>query len=307
MLISQLWRFIGQDNMKKIFKIVFVIAILALYGNAHAGDISIVRALPKGSSINVGDEALFQINILSQNKNYNAIEGELYVSDNLEIKNVITGNSIITIWLENPTSYEGNIVKFSGIVPAGYIGAEGQVFSIVARAKDKGSAAVSLKHLNLFLNDGQGTSESVTEKDISVSILPADPKNSPYLITFDDKNPPEDFKATLVKDPNLYGGKYTIVWNAQDKGSGIESYDVLEGRKVFKQSMSPYILENQRLSAKIYVRAYDNAGNEVVTNVDLPGRFCTGVRCFGPADLFFFIVILSALYIFLWHRKKRNI
>ena len=72
----------------------------------------------------------------------------------------------------------------------------------------------------------------------------------------------------IVSDPTIFGGKHFLVFATQDKGSGIDHYEV---REVwwgwFRIAESPYLLQNQRLDTKITLKAIDKNGNERTSTV----------------------------------------
>ena len=78
-----------------------------------------------------------------------------------------------------------------------------------------------------------------------------------------DTEPPEDFTPAIVNDPNVFDGKYFLVFATQDKGTGVDHYEVREGRwGWFREAESPYLLKQQKISRDVYVKAVDSAGNE---------------------------------------------
>jgi hypothetical protein len=291
--------------MYKFTKIFFFLFFLLFSRSLFASNIDLEKLLPAGAEIYAGDEILVNLSLASGGKVQNALEGILSVSDNVEILNAITGNSIVSIWLENPSNFTGQNINFSGIIPAGYNNESGQIFSVVLRAKAAGTAKVSLSGGNTFLNDGLGTKTSVPDRTFSLNIKKATEGREPYKISVKDINPPENFKIELLKDPNLFEGKWVILWGAQDKGSGIASYNVVEGRKVFKQVSSPYPLENQRLNEKIYVKAYDHEGNIRVAELTPVGKVCLGVKCFGWSQIVILLIIII-VSVYLWRKQKKS-
>jgi len=76
-----------------------------------------------------------------------------------------------------------------------------------------------------------------------------------------DATSPEAFRLETGRDPSLFEGKYFLSFATQDKMSGIDYYEIKEGKRDFKKATSPYLLEDQSLGKKIIVRAYDKAGN----------------------------------------------
>lgn len=292
--------------MKYIYKTIFIFSLLVSTRYVFAGDISLGKLLPATSDIKVGDEVLVELSLISHGTEYNAIEGSLVVPEIFEISKVITGNSLVSVWLDNPSDVDDNTITFSGIAPAGYNREIGPIFSLVLSSKSPGRGVMYLKNARIYKNDGLGTKEDIVEKSFGLSVRTAEVDESPYLVSVKDETPPEEFAVELVRDSGLYDGRYTIVWSAVDKGSGIKSYDVVEGRHVFKQVKSPYVLEKQSLSGKIYVKAYDYEGNIRSVSLVPPGRFCVGDSCFGKAHIFAFGLVVVAIIYVLWKKKKRS-
>jgi len=80
--------------------------------------------------------------------------------------------------------------------------------------------------------------------------------------TLEDNVGPEPFAVSVNREKSLFNNKYFIVFNTQDKDSGIARYEVKEGEGEFILAESPYLLKNQRLGQEITVRAVDHGGNE---------------------------------------------
>jgi len=77
-----------------------------------------------------------------------------------------------------------------------------------------------------------------------------------------DITPPEEFKPEIGQDLMVSEGKYFLSFFTTDKTSGLNYFEVKEGRRDFKRTESPYLLEDQSLRSKISVKAVDRAGNE---------------------------------------------
>ncbi len=81
-----------------------------------------------------------------------------------------------------------------------------------------------------------------------------------------DATPPGEFEPQIAE---IEGKKY-LVFVTDDKTSGIEHYEVKEGKRDFKRAMSPYLLEDQSLRSRISVKAADKAGNERTAEIVPP-------------------------------------
>lgn len=291
--------------MKEILKTALALSIFLFASPVLGANLSIQKSLPSNNDLKVGDEILLNLTMSSDGAEHNAIEGSLKIPPIFEVKGVVTGDSFVTIWLEDPSNFKDNVINFSGITPAGYNKETGLVFSVILKALAQGGGNITSDKVILYKNDGLGTSESLASTEFPLRIRGAIDGEAPYLIGVQDTTPPEDFKIELIKRNELFGGKSVIIWSTRDLGSGIKSYDVFEGRKVFKQVTSPYVLENQHLNGKIKVIAYDQEKNTRVVSLVPPGRVCLGVDCFSRTQSVFVLVVITILTFILWRKSRK--
>jgi len=73
-----------------------------------------------------------------------------------------------------------------------------------------------------------------------------------------DTSLPEEFELEFTE----IEGKNYLVFITKDKTSGVEYYEVKEGKGSFAKAISPYLLKDQNLRSAIEVRAIDGAGNK---------------------------------------------
>jgi hypothetical protein len=81
-----------------------------------------------------------------------------------------------------------------------------------------------------------------------------------------DDELPEAFTPQIVRDPDMFGGAWALIFATEDKGSGLDYMAVKEGWfGTYVQTESPYELQHQNLDKKIYVKAVDKNGNTRTT------------------------------------------
>lgn len=183
----------------------------------------------------------------------NALEGSVIFPDSVYIDTVSTGSSVISMWVVSPT-IDGHTISFSGITPGGFSGTHA-IFSIVGNFTADDIVRTRFAPVTALKNDGLGTQGAA---ELRIALTPA---------KFDTE-PPEIFTPVIAHDPNIFDGKYFLVFSTQDKSSGIVRYEIREGWwELFHEAMSPYLLKKQELTTDIYVKAIDNAGNERVAVV----------------------------------------
>ncbi len=214
----------------------------------------------------VGQQLEIGVFLNAESENINAIEGKVvFPADLLDVKEMRDGNSIINFWVDKPridTNINTNKheIIFAGITPGGYSGEKGLIFSVIFRAKKEGEALIEISGVKALLGDSRGTETKTASKNLLVSIR--DDISVPSWMSPRDIEPPESFKPEVARDPAIFDGKWFLVFATQDKGSGLDRYEIREGFwGEFRPAQSPYLLQNQNLDKKIFVKAVDKSGN----------------------------------------------
>lgn len=219
----------------------------------------------------------------------------LYPSDWMNASAVSKGESLMTLWPDEPSvDREHGRVFLSGGIPAGYCGrVQGDpgktnilariIFSIpgnmIGGKVATGEIPLPIvfgSSTKVLLNDGFGTPATLSLKNAEYrrTLTSQGMKNEWLDLVHADNIPPDLFTIAVDHDAHAFDGKNFIVFSAVDKQSGIHHYEVMEddpmnlgfeyGKKVkssFIVVTSPYVLTDQTLQSRIIVRAYDHAGN----------------------------------------------
>ncbi len=246
----------------------------------------------------VGEENCVNLSVDTQDDTINAIGGRIKILQGiLDVRRIETGSSVITLWIDKPRK-DGNNIQFSGIVPGGFEGKEGKILSFCVIPQQEGKVEFITENIQAYLNDGSGKVIEVTEASLT-SFVSSGPKKLNSLID-QDIDPPEDFDLIVTREKYLYANRWTLLFNGQDKGSGINRFEVLENKKKELKSgdwhpgTSPYLLEDQSLGSWIFVKAIDNYGNELIKS--LPPKV---IENKFPIYEIYAIVILDILAIYL--------
>jgi len=272
---------------KTIFIILFSIVCLSLFKFVHAAELYLESSQPE-----YAPNETFSVDIrlnVTPPENINAVE--IYLSfpkDILEVVDFSTANSILT-FIKNPVINQQNeLINFSGIVPGGYSGRLtgdpgksnllGKAIFTIKKQEKENTIINFLSTSQVLLNDGKGTKANLTFTPLEIKISPQEvvfnPLNEWEKAKEEDKIPPEEFKPEIVKIDN----QYFLVFNSQDKQSGIDHYEVatlkqtLLGQLVpvgnFEKGESPYPLNEADLNKIIEIKAIDKAGNERIVNLN---------------------------------------
>jgi hypothetical protein len=258
-------------------------------------------------------ESYFKVELFfdPKGKEVNSLEGEIVLPAGLEVKEILEGDSIVPFWIKKPSLEDGKVV-FSGLIPGGFRGVlgafhegykPGKVLTLILKSREEKEIEITLQEIKVLLNDGKGTELESEIKPLKITISQKAPEVFGVL-PIKDLDKPESFQPLISKDPNIFGGKWFLVFVTQDKGSGIDHYEVLESKKQkieegkWLRAESPYLLEDQSLSSYIFVKAVDKAGNERIETIP-PTNYSPS----SSNPFFLVIIILIGLIIILIARR----
>lgn len=223
-----------------------------------------------------GDIFLVHLKVDTEKERINAGKIEiLFPAEKLEVIDILKENSIFTLWPQEPEVSEKGKISFVGGVPLGFEG-KGKIlsiaFKVISNSVSKGEIKFS-KDCLLLLNDGLGTESKLKTKNFFLSLLPTHskkPKNELKELLEKDNIPPEPFQIYLGKSDFVFNGRYFISFFAVDFQSGIDHYEIQEGKGPWKKTkFNFYLLNDQNLKSEIKVKAVDKAGNERISVLKL--------------------------------------
>ena len=226
-----------------------------------------------------GDTFMASMKISTPDRSINVVDGTiLYNPNKLEIKEVITGGSLFTLWPKLPVfSNDKGTLSFVGGAPSGFQGERGEVLKIIFIAKSAGESKIDfLDGFSIFLHDGQGTQINPGLRPLLLNILTRPPeipvKDEWRDLLEKDKTQPEFIEAIISRDAHIFDNQYFVSFFAVDKDSGIDYYEIKEGDRDFIRAESPHLLQDQSLKSIVQIKAVDKAGNEavVVPQISVP-------------------------------------
>ncbi|MFZ2072207.1 MAG: cohesin domain-containing protein [Minisyncoccia bacterium] len=255
--------------MKKNIITLFITSLLFfIASNTFAAQIDIT---PESNNLKVGQ--IFEIRVVlnTENESINAVEGAItFPTDLLRLIDIKDGNSIINFWIEKPVLGETGNVTFSGIIPAGgYSGKDGEIISLSFETIKEGTGNIELTNGTALLNDDNSNQANLTINNSNFTISGQLEKKE-TVSKIEDTEKPESFSPEIANDPNIFNGKYFLVFSTVDKKSGIDHYEILESKLgnyhlsfgKWKNAQSPYLLEDQNLHSSIFIKVIDKNGND---------------------------------------------
>jgi len=302
-------------------KTIILFSIFCFLFSLRVDAAKLTLSSSSSDEITVGGQFKINLFLSSENDDINAVEGKIKFPENIKLFYVSDGGSIISFWAEKPV-LKGNEVSFAGVIPGGYSGSNGLVFSMIFEPERMGDGIIKIADARTLLNDGQGMPTPVSVSDFLVKIVNFNPLLKKPEIKTEDTEKPETFSPQITSDQNIFNGKWFLIFATQDKNSGIDYYAVKEVRHFrfwelgfwkkqpeinWQKTESPYLLTDQSLKSDIFVKAVDKAGNEMI--IALPAQLKSWYK--NPlVDIIIGlgIVIVVLLNVWLWRKyiKKRE-
>jgi hypothetical protein len=279
-----------KKNAKLKIFLLFSVFYFLFSVSAYAQSLSLSTSK---SSYNVGDSFSVSLILNAGGNNINTISGKIIVpTDKFQIVDVRYGNSVVSLWVEQPKiNYANGSIAFAGGVPGGFSGSNGPILTFALKTKITGQGIVNLQDIKILLNDGQGTElKNITLKNLALNISQASKnvatppsKEIPQEVYLPqaDTIPPELFIPLISQNPSIQNNKYFVSFFAVDKNTGVDHYEIREEPFIlssiskkfiidWQEGKSPYVLFYQLWRAKILGRAYDQAGNYTEESVEKP-------------------------------------
>jgi len=282
--------------LKLFLTSVFVFVLVSLPAEAA----SLFYNLPTGA-VSLNQEFRVDIFLNTEGETVNAVAGSLVLPENgVKLEAISEGNSFLSFWMTKPELKEVEI-SFAGIVPGGFSGDQGLLFSLFFSAPQELAVGLTWRELQVLAHDGRGTALTVAAPPLSLRVqdLPLVDETSLSVV---DGDLPEAFSVHLSRNPLIFDNRWFIVFATQDKIAGIDYYEVREeqllrgqeGLGEWQRVESPYLLKDQNLSSRVVVRAVDRAGNERLAYLEPMNQ-----EAIRQADYWFWPLRFGALIFFI--------
>jgi hypothetical protein len=253
---------------------------------------------PNEAELKRGDTMVVSVRIDTEDGEcVNVVDGVITYSENIQPVDTSRGNSIFSLWVEEPKIDKANhTITFAAGLPNGYCGRipgdpqltnnvidllfQSPGLQIGSSASGNDARIDFNPQTHVLLNDGFGTDAPLSTfgSHIALSREPGSSVLNEWQNTVQgDEVPPEKFSIALEHTLNAFSGKYFVTFNTTDKQSGIDHYEIIEeplaSKNLFgwgavtapwKTAQSPYVLDDQSLNSTIRVKAIDKAGNEYI-------------------------------------------
>lgn len=179
-MLRALWKFIfpeylhaHYDTVRYAFPVLFFVAFIAGLAAVTSGEQSYVAITTDATT--VARDQKFSIDVsVSARTPINAVDLQItYPKDQIAIDGIDTGQSVITLWTEEPYAKDGVIYLRGGTFRKGFVG-DHSIAKINVHALTAGAAQLLIRQSDLIAGDGKGTpvsSEATTKNSVQILVV----------------------------------------------------------------------------------------------------------------------------------------
>lgn len=167
----------NSSTVRYAFSFLFVFAAIASIAAVSSSKGSYVKVVPSANMVEVGTQFTLEVYVFADTP-INAVDlSVLYPEAQVEVLGIDKGESVITLWTEEPNVKDGAVILRGGTYKRGFVG-EHKIATINLKAKTAGSAQFLAGTVNLLAGDGKGTSvkADTTRAKITTNVYAAGEK-----------------------------------------------------------------------------------------------------------------------------------
>lgn len=269
-----------RKNLRKNILALFIISLLCIKIPLEAKAAAISVKAEK-DVVATGEEFPVTVNLDTRGQDVNSVKVTIaYAADILEFQKIVLEGSIVSFWIEPPEVKETGKLVMSGVIPGGFSGSEGRIVTVVFKGLKAGSANFLAEDIQVLMNDQRGSELRTVcpESGVTVSTAQAVAEDAAEK-SWEDNLPPEPFEVAVSKHEDVFDGRWFLAFEAQDRGSGIDHYEVQETKTGapsdegwVRTGRSPYLLADQKTRSYIYVKAVDKDNNTRIEMLNPPSK-----------------------------------
>lgn len=167
----------NSPTVRYAFSFLFVFAAIASMAAVSGTKGSYVKVVSSDNAVEVGTNFTLEVYVFADTP-INAVDlSVLYPTEQIEVLGIDKGESVLTLWTEEPYVSGGAVILRGGTFKRGFVG-EHKIASINVRAKAAGKAQFLAGTVSLLAGDGKGTTvkADTTRAKILTTVFPVGAK-----------------------------------------------------------------------------------------------------------------------------------
>ncbi len=171
------WGLKNSPTVRYAFSFLFVFAAIASIAAVSSSKGSYIKVVASESLVEVGTQFKLEVYVFADAP-INAVDlSVLYPESQVEVLGIDKGESVITLWTEEPSVKDGAVILRGGTYKRGFVG-EHKIATINLKAKTAGNAQFLPGTVSLLAGDGKGTNvkADITRAKVTTTLYPAGEK-----------------------------------------------------------------------------------------------------------------------------------
>lgn len=146
----------NSPTVKYAFSFLFIFAAIASIAAVSGAKGSYIKVVSSDIAVEVGTKFTLDVFVFADTP-INAVDISVsYPESQIEVLGIDKGESVLTLWTEEPFVKNGSVVLRGGTFKRGFVG-EHKIATINVQAKTAGSAQFLAGEVKLLAGDGKGT------------------------------------------------------------------------------------------------------------------------------------------------------
>ena len=179
-------------------------------------------------------------------------------------------DSVVRHWISRPKVSQTGKIYFSGGIPGGLsVPGSGKVVTLLFKPRTDSEASLSFEDSSVFLHNAKGERLEAEGRALSFFVTATD-GDKKTDIDGQEYGAPEFVLSEARRDPEIFDGRWVLYFQARDDRYGVAGYEVREGRSVWREAESPYVLSDVRESEDVFIKAISHSGAETEVSLEVP-------------------------------------
>lgn len=163
------YRYTRTRTVRYAFPAIALVVSMVSIAALTSSQATTVRFVSSQAVVEAGDRFSLQV-MVDATKPVNAVDVAIALPEDLvEVISLDTGESVITIWTEEPSYDNGIVYLRGGTFRKGFVGTH-QIVTIELEAKRTGVATVALDDMELYAGDGSGEEVAIATEEVSTQV-----------------------------------------------------------------------------------------------------------------------------------------
>lgn len=223
-------------------------------------------------AVGANDVARVTVRLEPSNVGVNALEGSvMFDADKLNFIGSKLNESVIQLWVTEPSEEKKGVIYFAGIIPGGF-SSGGVIAQLEFAATSHGNTVFRLNGVNIGLQRAPG--DVIAAPAVSAKLFLDKNAGALPVVHVFEESPIEFLETGVSHNADFFSNQWFVPFVAKNKSADIQEYFVQETSfwqpraNEWMPVQSPYVLEDQNRGKYVFIKARDVSGAEATYTIE---------------------------------------